>query len=184
MLVPRDAALRFISGRYFDVHDADPEIPYRDLIVVGGPERVTAACGYRRASAGPLFLEAYLDQPVEQALRCHCGLAVARRDIVEIGNLAAETAPAMIALWARAANDLGGDAEIAVAVLTRPLRDMFARLGVSLVEMVPARPDRLGDEAARWGRYYALDPVVCVGSIAEGQQRLARFAARARRVPA
>ena len=74
-----------------------------------------------------------------------------------------------------------GDAEIAVAVLTAPLRRMFQRLGVNLVPLAKADPARLGPERAIWGSYYENDPVVCAGLVAEGQARLARFAARIER---
>ena len=44
-----------------------------------------------------------------------------------------------------------------------------------------ADPARLGPERAIWGSYYENDPVVCAGLVAEGQARLARFAARIER---
>ena len=82
---------------------------------------------------------------------------------------------ARIDLWADTANDLGGSAEIAVAVLTAPLRSMFRRLGLRLHEIAAARPERLGASAQQWGSYYQLDPVICAGFISEGQDRLARI---------
>jgi hypothetical protein len=178
VVMRREAALRLIRERYESVHGADPELSYDHLIVLGRAERVGATCGYRRASAGFLFLEHYLDRPIEQAVADVYGRAISRADIVEIGNLAAGTAPAMVALWAKAANDLSDETEIAVAVLTAPLRRMFARLGIALAEIAPASAQRLGPMAARWGRYYALDPIVCAGRIADGQEKLARFASR------
>ena len=148
------------------------------MIVLARSGRIGATCGYRRASTGPLFLEHYLDRPIEEALGEIYGRPVERSEVVEIGNLAANTSPAMVALWAKAANDLGVETEIAVAVLTAPLRAMFLRLGIPIEEIAPASPARLGETAARWGRYYALDPIVCAGRIADGQAKLARFARR------
>lgn len=171
-------ALRLIKDRYESVHGADPDVCYEDLIVLAGAGKVGATCGYRRASAGALFLEHYLDGSIEDALTRAYGYAVSRSDIVEIGNLAACNAPAMIALWAKAANDLSLKTEIAVAVLTAPLRRMFSRLGIALTEIAPAAAERLGQGADRWGRYYELDPIVCAGRIADGQERLARFTGR------
>lgn len=173
----RTAILDLISRKYAREYRASPEMNFPEFRSHNGKGDPRAALGYRRADAGPLFLESYLDTPVEQALHAHLGRRFSRHDIVEIGNLASETAPAMIALWARTANDLGNEAEIAVAVLTRPLRSMFRRLGVTLTEIAPALPERIAD-AARWGAYYAQDPVICAGLIADGQTRLARFAHR------
>lgn len=137
-----------------------------------------AALGYCRAGAQPLFLEAYLDAPVEVLVAGALGRPVARDAIVEIGNFAADNALAMVELWGTAANDLGGTSEIAVATLTAPLRRMFARIGLPLIEIAPALPERLGDGAAQWGSYYALEPVVCAGVIADGQAAIAAFMAR------
>ncbi len=173
-----NAACQLITRQYAAVHGASMQPCFAHLASRNAGERAIAALGYRRAERERLFLEDYLDQPIERQLADMLGREVERRDIVEIGNLASENALAMIALWADAANDLGGEAEIAVAVLTAPLRSMFRRLGVTLHEIGPANPERLGADAEQWGDYYRLDPVICAGFITEGQQRLARIAAR------
>ncbi|WP_068076815.1 thermostable hemolysin [Novosphingobium lentum] len=140
-----------------------------------------AVLGYRRAGSEPLFLEAYLDRPVEQVLADALGCPVHRDAVIEIGNFASTSAPAMIALWTQCANDLGASDEIAVATLTAPLRSMFRRIGVPFTVLSDARPERLGDAAGAWGAYYRQDPKVCAGRIADGQAALARFADRRRR---
>jgi hypothetical protein len=173
----RSAVLALMSRKYAEAYQASPDLSYPDLRTQKCNGKAAAALGYRRADAGSLFLEAYLDVPVEQTLETVLGRVILRRDIVEIGNLASENAPAMVALWAKTANDLGDDAQVAVAVLTAPLRAMFRRLGVTLYEIAPARADRIAD-AAIWGDYYKQDPVICAGLIADGQMRLSRFAER------
>ncbi len=177
----RQDVCNLISRRYDEVHGAIPEIAYGSFLSCPSVSGTKAALGYRRASGQRLFLEAYLDRPIEAELADIFGRSVARHDIVEIGNLAADTAPAMIQLWAQTANDLGADAEVAVAVLTRQLRSMFRRLGLTLHEIAPARPERLIDGGARWGAYYAQDPIICAGLIADGQARLAMMSARRER---
>ncbi len=171
------AALELMSRKYAEAYRASPDLRYPQLFAQKCNGKASAALGYRRADAGALFLEAYLDAPVEIILATKFGRAISRHDIVEIGNLASENAPAMVALWSKTANDLGNEVEIAVAVLTAPLRTMFRRLGVTLHEIAPARPERIVD-AALWGDYYRQDPVVCAGLIADGQERLSRFAER------
>lgn len=173
--------IELMKSRYAAQHQAEPRVTYQTLLGQNSGARVGAALGYRRAGAEALFLEAYLDAPVEDALMPALGRAVDRNDIIEIGNLASCNATAMIALWARTANDLGHEAEIAVAVLTAPLRRMFARLGVRLIELAKADPARVPDDGSDWGRYYELEPMVCAGLIAEGQHQLNRFAARIER---
>lgn len=143
--------------------------------------RSGAALGYCRAGDTPLFLEAYLDCPVEELVAAALGRAVERGQIVEIGNFAADNAMAMVELWGDAANDLGGSGEVAVATLTAPLRRMFARIGVPIVELAPARCDRLGEKGGEWGSYYDQDPRVCAGIIADGQHAIAAFMDRRQR---
>ena len=87
-----------------------------------------------------LFLETYLDAPVELMLSGCMGRSVRRADVVEIGNLASCNATAMVALWARTANDLGNDAEIAVAVLTAPLSSSSS---TQLISPVGCSTDRV-----------------------------------------
>ncbi|MGZ3271478.1 MAG: thermostable hemolysin, partial [Croceibacterium sp.] len=84
----------------------------------------------------------------------------------------------MIALWGEAANDLGDTNDVVVATLTAPLRRMFGRIAVPIHELVRADPAKLGPAAADWGSYYAQDPWVCAGRIAEGQRAIAQFLAR------
>lgn len=137
-----------------------------------------AVLGYTRAGAEPLFLERYLDWPVEALVSAAFGCAVPRDQIVELGNLAACNGWAAIKLWSRAANDLGADTEFAVATLTAPLRTMFVRIGLPVAVLAPALPSPA--DRARWGSYYDADPQVCAGRIAAGQQAIARFFANRR----
>ena len=143
-----------------------------------------AALGYRRAGPDALFLERYLDQPIERAVSAALSYPIEREKIVEIGNLAADNAWSMIALWGAAANDLGGSSEVVVATLTEALRRIFTRIGVPVHALAPADPARLGATAADWGSYYLTDPWVCAGEIAEGQQAIAAFLARRRKAAA
>ncbi|WP_423141723.1 thermostable hemolysin [Parablastomonas sp. CN1-191] len=140
-----------------------------------------AALGFNRCGDEALFLERYLDRPIELAATEALGRPVERGQIVEIGNFASTGAFAMIDLWTDAANDLGGGREVAVSTLTAPLRAMFARIGVPIVAIGDANAARLGDAQADWGTYYALDPKVCVAAIAVGQAALRKFAARRQR---
>jgi Thermostable hemolysin len=177
----RTSVEELIARRYAEEYQATLRFEYPDFQAQKCCGETKAALGYRRADVGALFLETYLDAPVESVLQDALGRNFARRDIVEIGNLASCNAPAMVALWAKTANDLGSDAEIAIAVLTAPLRVMFGRLGIPLTEIAPADPARLCGNMREWGAYYKNAPLICAGLIAEGQERLTRFAARIER---
>jgi hypothetical protein len=172
-----------VRRRFMEVHGATVRPAYGELLQVQDSDGARGALGYRRAAGEVLFLERYLDAPVETILSAALGQPVARRDVIEIGNLAAADPFAMISLWGMAANDLGSDCDFAVATLTAPLRAMFARLGITLHVLARAGIER-ADQPRIWGRYYETDPMVCAGRIAQGQQAIAAFLARRRRMAA
>jgi len=167
-----------IDRKYREVLGASITPCFESWLHCGSEEARSAALGFRRARSEPLFLEAYLEQPIENLVSMILNRPVRRDMIVEIGNFAADNALAMIALWGAAANDLGGSAELAVATLTAPLRRMFLRIGIPIEIIAPATPNHLGEASKDWGRYYSLDPQICVGVISEGQQAIANFVGR------
>jgi Thermostable hemolysin len=172
--------VQFIQGRYAAVHGARPPVDYSRLRSTMRSGSEGAALGYRRAEVGPLFLERYLDVPVEEALLQRLGARVQRSRIVEIGCLAANSPPAMIELWMQVAAELHAQAEIATAVLSAPLRSMLGRIGIKLFTLAPASPQRLGATALQWGNYYKTDPVVCAANLGEAHERLSSFRDRRR----
>ncbi|MDB5724226.1 MAG: hypothetical protein JWQ16_980 [Novosphingobium sp.] len=170
----------FIADRFAKHHKANPCIDYdRWHSVPGAAAQPLATLGCRGADEGPLFLEAYLHQPVERIVSTALDEAIDRANIVEIGCLAAMPSPALLTLWCRTAATLSNQYEVAVATLTRPLRQMFGRVGLPFVQLVAADASRLGPDAARdWGSYYNLDPVVCAGRIEAWADVLTRLAER------
>lgn len=177
------APAELVRRRFLAAHGAQVQPAYEHMMAQSRGGVVKAALGYRRAGTAPLFLERYLDAPVEQILSRALAQDVRRDSVLEIGNLAAEDALSLVALWGAVANDLGGQCEVAVATLTADLRRMFARIGVPMLFLAPADASRI-DEPASWGRYYDRDPWVCGGLIDEGQRAIAAFFARRRKAAA
>lgn len=142
--------------------------------------RLLAAAGYRKAQTGPLFLERYLDRPVQQLLYgadAHEGL---RRSIVEVGHLAAERAGEGRRLIMMLGPLLASQGlEWVVSTLTQELRHLFVRLGVAPLALGLADPQDLGNDADDWGDYYQHHPVVLAGQIPLAVQRLAQRGAQA-----
>ena len=98
--------------------------------------------GLRSPGDQQLFLERYLDQPVEQALGTACGQSVDRQALVEGRNFAVGSAgggrwliTALTALSHSAAR------RWAVFTCGPELRNAFRRLGVDLIDLGPAEPD-------------------------------------------
>jgi len=174
-LYPEDSAARhtveaFIATVFRERFGADLTRFAPTLVGLhDGSGQLIAAAGFRQAVDGPLFLERYLDAPVEQRL------GVARHDVVEVGHLAATQSGAGRRLIASMAPLLAGRGhQWVVSTLTEELRQLFVRLGIVPQALGIADPALLGDEAAAWGRYYDHRPVVVAGAIGPALQRLAR----------
>jgi hypothetical protein len=128
-----------------------------------------AAAGYAAAGVQPLFLEQYLDQPIERALATALRRPIARPGIVEVGNLAAISAGMARMIIPQLARHLHRLGYIwVVFTATRALRNSFHRLGLRPLALTRADPARLPDAGASWGTYYDQDPVVMAGKIVLG----------------
>lgn len=129
-----------------------------------------AVLGLRRADDQPLFLEQYLDRPVEQALSAAISKPVDRDGLLEVGNFAVGAIgggrwliTALTAYMASAGHTW------AVFTCGPELRNAFYRLGIELVDIAPADPALLAPgEHARWGRYYDQKPRVMAACVAQG----------------
>lgn len=167
----------YIETTYAEAFDGRIRAHYPTLMSVQDARGdIHAAVGFRRAGEEPLFLERYLDEPVEVALAAAAKASVARPGVAEIGNLASRSAGASLFLFmalARHLRRLGCDH--AVATATRQLRRTFARVGFPTVRLTTADPARLGPEAGDWGGYYQRDPEVLAGPIAPALAPLAQL---------
>lgn len=134
-----------------------------------------AAAGFRFATSQPLFLEQYLDAPIEKAISGAFDATAGRHEIAEIGNLAATSAGASVFLFIALAGYLEQHGcRYAAATATRPLRRMFGQVGFAAHELCKADPARLQSGAGDWGSYYLHDPVVMAGEIAPAFEPLQR----------
>ncbi|RMF81264.1 MAG: thermostable hemolysin, partial [Nitrospirae bacterium] len=137
---------------------------------------LAAVAGLKPAALGPLFLEQYLDGPVEEAIAAAAGEPVARGSVVEVGNLAAAHAGGARAVIVAVTALLHQARATWVCFTGGPvLHNAFRRLGMAPLPLAPARPEALGAAAARWGRYYEQRPWVFAGRVAEGYACLQRW---------
>jgi hypothetical protein len=143
------------------------------LVSLSDDDGIVAAAGYRRADGGPLFLERYLDAPVDAMLAMHAGAAPSRAGIVEVGHLAAVRAGEGRRLILQLGPHLAAQGfQWVVSTLTEELRQLFLRIGVAPLALGHADPAVLGDDAQAWGRYYEHRPVVLAGHLHQALRRL------------
>lgn len=169
-----NATKKFVKAEFLKHHNAHITEFMPNLVSIINKERkVRAAVGYRSADSGELFLEQYLDQPLDKYISEHCGFDVPRDEIVEVGNLTC------------AAN---GYARLAIIRLTEMLHESgfrwvgftatqglynsFLRLGLTPHAIAPADISRLNDSNHDWGTYYDNNPQVMFGSIEWGFNKL------------
>lgn len=148
-----------------------------NLMLLEEQGRIVAATGWRSARSENLFLERYLDSPIEQAMAQLADQYVERERIVEVGNLAAEKSGGSLHVILALASHLDRlGYEWVVFTATQELVGIFSRLGLPLLALAKADPARLGKEAQAWGSYYATEPIIVAGRIRLAIERLGRSA--------
>ncbi|WP_297845317.1 thermostable hemolysin [Pseudomonas sp.] len=167
----------FIQERFRKAHNADVRHFMPELFGLNdGAGTLCAVAGIRLATSGRLFLENYLDDPIEHQVHAAAGRPVDRQGIVEVGNLAASSlGSARISIititWLLA---MGGLEWVAFTG-NIGLVNSFNRLGLRPVTLCEADPLRLGDERHAWGSYYETQPSVHVGDIRSGFLHLSKI---------
>ena len=163
----RAEAEQFIAERYSAAYHANVShfLPwFLTLRCLGG---ISGVAGMRPADSTPLFLENYLDQPLEALLAGHSGENVERTSIVEIGNLAAAQRGASHILFLLFTSLLHrAGYEWITFTATKALRNNLEKLGFPLITLKEADISRLdADERATWGSYYDTAPLVMAGRL-------------------
>lgn len=161
---------RYIHGKYRKTYGADIQQFMPSLVALRHPsDGLMGALGYRAAGEQRLFLEAYVDVPVEMLLSQRLRISCRRSDIVEVGNLAATTpggARWLIALCAAFFKGMGF--RWVVLTVTPALHNSFSRLGIDLIPLTKASKQRIRDAEKHWGSYYDVKPHVVAGDIRLG----------------
>ena len=139
------------------------------LALQGLGGRVCGVTGYREAAVEDLFLERYLDQPVQDAIAAASGAFVNRTQIVEVGNLASLSCRAAVHLVALLPQHLLQQSQRwVVFTATQGVRHILQRFRAPLYELAPARAECVSGLGDDWGSYYRTDPRVMAGYLPDG----------------
>lgn len=172
---PRRAVEAYIQRRFSEQHEARVTQFMPSLLGLQAADGILhGAVGLRGAGEGALFLEQYLDGPIEQAIEPLFGSRIVRDEIVEVGNLAADGRGTARRLIVELSSWLArGGFRWVTFTGTPALLNSFQRLGLPLTRIASADPARVGAQRSAWGRYYDLRPQVMVGEIPVGCRVLA-----------
>ena len=170
----RAAAETFISQRFAESYGSRIEAFMPRLFSVRNPAgELCGAFGLRSASRN-LFLEQYLDTPIEHVIASHAGSRIERRVIVEVGHFSGAFPGAVRAMIGLLTEHLHREGyEWVVFTGTAGLRNAFCRLGLFPLDIQAATADRIpAEERAAWGSYYEHAPRVLVGNVQAGYRAM------------
>ena len=155
----------FVGAAFRRGHDATVASFMPTLLSFRGPAGdLRGVIGLRAAAPQALYLEQYLEQPVEAAISAATGQPVQRTQVVEVGNLAGANCRAAMRMVAQLPGYLlSRDYCWIVFTATRTVRGILESLGAPLVELARADGARVATGPDRWGRYYEQDPRVLAG---------------------
>lgn len=124
--------------------------------------KLVAACGFHSAAYEPLFLEVYLDKPVEKVISKRTGFPVKRSDIVEVGNFSViEPGMARYLITAITTQLHATYKQWAVFTAIPMLHNAFIKINLKPVILGNADRNRLpAEEKMEWGSYYAQKPQI------------------------
>ena len=155
----------FVREAFWRKHDASVAtfmptlLSFRD-----GTGDLRGVIGVRGAARTTLYLEQYLQQPVEVAIAAAAGRPVQRGQVVEVGNLAGRNCRAAMRMVASLPSYLlSRDYQWIVFTATSAVRGILESFGAPLVELARADGSRVAGSGDQWGRYYDNDPRVLAG---------------------
>jgi len=163
----------FIAKRFNDVYGAQVDEFYPVLMSRTENNSLSSVVGIRPGTDKPLFLEQYLELPLDEAIHQKTGNRVCRNTLAEIGNLASNCRRSnqlMFIILTAVLAEAGY--EWVVFTATSQVRALLRRLKFYPVTLCGADPTRLHDNSDAWGSYYAAGPEVQSGSLKEGMEIL------------
>lgn len=164
----RRSVENYIADKYHRVHGADLKEFLPVLVSIYQDDVPAGAFGLRPGHYRPMFLEQYLDSPIEQQVASISRRPVDRCSLMEVGNLVASRNGYGSVLLITVAMSLAeAGYEWMVFTVTEQLERMMKRLCFTPHYLASANPDRLTSDKAIWGTYYENNPKVMVGSLKE-----------------
>lgn len=171
----RPAAQSYIKDRFKECYGAEVREFLNYLVSMRCLGSLSGVAGLSLAAQQTLFLEQYLDDPIEEELARALRVKVSRNSIVEVGNLVATTRGASLALFIAVATTLSrAGFEYMAFTATAQLRNTFDKLGFKTVFLKDANLGSVDScSNSNWGSYYDSKPQVVAGRLEDALQAIA-----------
>ena len=171
----RPEAEKFIANRFAESFGARIDAFMPRLFTLRSPNGDICGAFGLRSTPHRLFVEQYLDAPIERTIAAATGGAIERLGIVEVGHFSGAIPGAMRALIVLLIARLHREGFTWVTFTgTTQLRNAFRRLGLIPLDIGAAKLEAIPPDARpAWGRYYENAPRVLAGRIRDGFPALA-----------
>ncbi len=159
----RQEAETFIKRIFNEAHGANVKYFMPQMLCLRDPQKhLLAVSGMRSAKQDVLFLERYLNAPIEKVIAQHAKTEVKRHQIVEIGNLAVERPSfTRLLMAALSAHLYSTDTEWIVFSALPVVRNAVAKTNHEMFVLADATLEKIAPEdRADWGSYYDHHPQV------------------------
>lgn len=160
----------FIAAVFKQVYGAEIQHFMPELVALRDASGVLmAAFGLQSAANEKLFLEQYIDEPVEALISRQLGRHIPRHEITYIGNLAVANPRNAGVLMAHVIQySLSLNLPWGVSTMHHSLQNGLIKGGRDLYPLAEANPDRLSaEERQKWGTYYRkLPQIVAIRGVA------------------
>ena len=153
----------FIAQVFADAYGAEIKHFMPQLVALRDENNaLVAAFGLRQAAFERLYLEQYLDVPIENLLSARLQKTVSRAEITEIGNLAvANPRNAGFLVASVIEYSLNSGVQWCVCTAHHTLQNALIKGGREVIALQVADKNRIEkNELASWGSYYKQDPQV------------------------
>lgn len=165
---PRNAENRaevegLIQKVFLQQHQAEIHHFLPQLLSLRCAGSLSAALGMQSAAQGPLFLEQYLPQPIDQLLTEQTGHTVKREQILEIGNLVSVRPGSSLLLMVALSELIANSRFRWVAfTATSEVQSILTKLHYQPLLLAAATVEKL-QQPQSWGAYYQKQPKVMAG---------------------
>lgn len=168
----RPQAEAYITDKFRKEYDADVCTFAPLLLSMHCKKNMNAVVGMRPAKSSPLFIEQYLDSPIETCIISLQGEVVKREEIVEISNLVATRRGASQLLFIILGSIMyEAGYRYLVFNATDKVERIIRKFPFPVQVLCASDPARLGERAKEWGSYYETSPRVIIGDIKVAYER-------------